>query len=323
MAVRESVGVTDLSYRSIFRVTGTDRASWVHGLVTNDVDNLKEGSGLYAAMLSHIGRMITDLKVYARPEHLILDIHPANAGKVADILKKSIISEDVELEDLTQLLAIISVNGPRSSELVKDLFKQSFSRLGEYDNVAVPFDDNDVLVVKDMHLGEEGLNLFVQRNSAPALWRSVLDALEDNQTQPFGLTAYDSLRLESGRPEFMVDMDESTIPLEARLEKAIHFNKGCYTGQEVIARVRRMVLSKMFLIGMVFDGQKVPVKGDKLYERGREVGRITSSTWSPVLKRPIALGYVVRDLAKAGTSLYSSNENLAAQVVDVPFVRKE
>ncbi|MFQ5998207.1 MAG: hypothetical protein ACE5KO_02770, partial [Candidatus Bathyarchaeia archaeon] len=137
MAVRENVGVTDLSYRSKFRVTGTDRASWVHGLVTNDVNNLKHGGGLYATMLSHIGRMITDLKVYARPEYLILDVHPANAEKVADILKKSIISEDVELEDLTHLLTIISVNGPRSLQLVRHLFKKSFSRnhLEDYDNV--------------------------------------------------------------------------------------------------------------------------------------------------------------------------------------------
>ena len=195
----------------------------------------------------------------------------------------------------------------------------------EHDFTACDFGGATLLIIRSEITGEIGYDLVVQTGALVRLWEALFEKGRTMGVRPIGLRALDTLRIEAGIPRYGIDMDEETIPLEARLEnKAISYTKGCYVGQEVVARATYRGHVNWLLSGLKSEGETVPLKGDKIFSDDREVGHVTSAILSPTLHRPIALAYLRREVSEAGTllTLRVESQAIPVKVVTLPFYQK-
>jgi len=309
--------------RGLIVVSGRDRASYLQGLLTNDISALAAGQGCYAAYLTAQGRMISDLFVYEIGDVILLALPLGTKDTVLAKLDEFIFSEDVQLGDVTETFGAVAVVGPAAASAVA-----AATRSSEPDLQAMPLHGSKrvevggqagiLLRVDDT--GEPGFELVVPREQLPDL----LTSLQAAGAAAIDADTADVLRLEAGVPLFGPDMDQETIPLEAGIEQqAISFTKGCYVGQEVIIRVLHRGHGRVAqkLVGLLLDpGRELPAPGAALQSDGREVGSVTSSALSPALGRPIALAYLKRDFIAPGTVVQLTGG--AATVVALPFVAR-
>jgi folate-binding protein YgfZ len=320
-AARHRAAFVDRSGRGRIVVSGSERASYLHGLLTNDIVSLKPGSGCYAAYLTAQGRMITDLYVYELGDVILLTTIGSVKNTLMAKLDQFIFSEDVQLGDATETFAQIAVVGPRSAAVVASLVsgipEDALRGLSEHANARGTWADGSAIVVRIGDTGEPGFDLYVERAQSDALKGALRSAgvpqLEDAEAE--------ALRVEAGVPLFGRDMDEETIPLEAGIEsRAISFTKGCYVGQEVIIRVLHRGHGRVArkLVGLLVDGDGIPQRDALVRSGDREIGTLTSAVMSPALKRPIALGYLHRDFVEPGTKVTVGD--VGATVTVVPFV---
>jgi folate-binding protein YgfZ len=322
-AARRRAARVDRSDRARLVVSGPDRASYLQGLLTNDVVALKSGEGCYAAYLTAQGRMIADLHVYELGDVMLLTM----AGEVKDTvlakLDQLIFSEDVQLGDVTGTFAQVAVIGPEAAPAVSTALggppAEALAALPEHGNVRAEWAGGTAIVTRVTDTGEPGFDIFVDRAQVTAL----TNALAAAGVVEAGEATAEAIRIEAGVPAFHRDMDEETIPLEANIEsRAISFSKGCYVGQEVVIRVLHRGHGRVArkLVGLLVDGAQVPPPGAAIRSGDREIGRVTSSTRSPALERPIALGYVHRDFLEPGTKV--TVEDASAEVTTLPFVAR-
>jgi tRNA-modifying protein YgfZ len=337
-AVRSAAGVRERQETAFIGVTGTDRLSYLHAMLTNDVAALTPGRGCYAAYLTPQGRMIADMGVLELGDLALVELDGAKKQEVLEKLDQFIFSEDVQLHDLTATLADVAVIGPASPAVVSALFGAAdvpgpdhLASLAEFETVRVGFEGASAIVLSSgRRFGVSAFGIIVERDRVPAV---IAAAVRAGATQ-VNEAAVEVVRVEAGVPRFGADMDERTIPLEAGIEgRAISSSKGCYPGQEVIARVLHRGHGRVAkkLVGISVEGTVVPQRGDTLVADGKDVGVVTTAVYSPTLGMPIALGYVQRDLAVAGTAVVirghvndraaGVEESLRARVVELPFVR--
>ena len=320
-AARHRAAFIDRSDRARIVVSGADRGTYLQGLLTNDVAALTTGQGCYAAYLTPQGRMIADLYVYELGDVMLLTLERAVKETVLAKLDQFIFSEDVQLGDVTDTFAQLGVIGPNAAATIAPLLSGAsadrLEALPEHGNLRATWTGDPVIVTRITDIGQPGYDLFVDRTKADGLRSAIADAgaiALDEQTA-------DTIRIEAGVPRFHRDMDEETIPLEAGIEsRAISFTKGCYVGQEVIIRVLHRGHGRVArkLVGLVIAGDRPPAAGTIVQSSDREVGRVTSSAWSPALQKPIALAYVHRDFVAPGTALTVNGAN--AEVMSPPFV---
>ena len=336
-AARQRAGLIQRADRARIVVSGADRAAFLQGLLTNDIVALKAGQGCYAAYLTAQGRMIADLYVYELGDVLLLTLHRDVKDAVMTKLDQVIFSEDVQLGDVTETFAQIAVVGPAAASMaagVLDVPAETLHGMAEHGNLRTSWlappklagvsssegrGGSPAIVTRAGDTGEAGFDLFVERVHAEALKTSLLAA---GAIEVDAATA-EAIRIESGVPLFHHDMDEDTIPLEAGIEsRAISFSKGCYVGQEVVIRVLHRGHGRVArkLVGLRLEGDRVPPEGTVIRAGDREVGRVTSSTASPALGQPIALGYVHRDFIEPGAKV--TVDGAAAEVVALPFVER-
>jgi folate-binding protein YgfZ len=320
-AARQRSAMIDRSDRGRIVVSGADRASYLQGLLTNDVVALTSGQGCYTAYLTAQGRMIADLDVHELGDVMLLTM----AGDVKDTviakLDQFIFSEDVQLGDVTDAFAQIAVVGPQAAAAVADavpgVAAATLTAMREHDNVRVVLDAGPVIVTRVVDVGEPGFELYAERAPIAAIGQ----ALRRSGVAELDEATADAIRIESGTPRFHRDMDESTIPLEAGIEsRAISLTKGCYVGQEVIIRVLHRGHGRVArrLVGLRVDGTAVPRPATVVRSGDREIGHVTSATHSPALQCPIALGYLHREFVEPGTTVMIGEAR--AEVVAVPFV---
>jgi folate-binding protein YgfZ len=326
-AARRQSASIDRSGRGRIVVSGADRASYLQGLLTNDIVALKAGQGCYAAYLTAQGRMIADLHVYELGDVLLLTMDAGVKDGVLAKLDQFIFSEDVQLGDVTGTFAQIAVVGPDAARVVAAVVaadvagvsEVSLRALPEHGNVRAAWSGGQAIITRVSDTGEPGYDLFVERAQAGALE----PALAAAGTVVLDEATAEALRIEAGVPLFHRDMDEETLPLEAGIEaRAISFTKGCYVGQEVVIRVLHRGHGRVVkkLIGLTFEREPAPAPGAQIRSGDREAGQVTSSTMSPALQRPIALAYVHRDFLEPGTTLTVDGAN--AVVTTLPFVSR-
>jgi folate-binding protein YgfZ len=316
-------------------LTGADRRSYLHGLLTNDITALTEGRGCYAALLTPQGRMISDMRVTELGDRVLIDLPASTAGIVRERLADFIFSEDVEVRDISGEVAQHGLYGPRSAEVIVAALAlerpepgggiaQSTDRLESVPmgaGLEITFGETPIVVLRSDDLGRSGFELFSPAAAAERFVERLLAA----GARAIAAEAAEVTRVEAGRPQFGADMDSTTIPLEAGIEdRAISLTKGCYVGQEIIIRVLHRGQGRVArrLVGMIGSGADGPLSaGMTITAHGREVGAITSAVDSPRLKRPIALGYVHRDSAEPGTVLEIATAAASRQVtvVALPF----
>ena len=302
-AARERAAFVERGDRGAIVVSGADRASYLQGLLTNDIAALAPGTGCYAAYLTAQGRMIADMYVYELGDVILLTLDRAVKDAVIAKLDQFIFSEDVQLGDVTDTFAHIAVVGPEAPRVAAAALggvdAGALAALPEHGNLRVASTHGAAIVARVADAGEPGFDLSVERAQAAGVKSALTSA---------------------GVPKFHRDMDEETIPLEAGIEdRAISFTKGCYVGQEIVIRVLHRGHGRVArkLVGIALTGAQPPPSGARIRSGDREIGDVTSSTMSPALQRPIALGYVHRDFVEPGTTV--DVEGLPGEVVKLPF----
>ena len=322
-AARNRAASIDRSGRGRILVSGTDRASYLQGLLTNDIAALREGTGCYAAYLTPQGRMISDLYLYELGDAILIALPRHVKDAVLAKLDRFIFTEDASVRDVTDAFSEVAIVGPAGADVVTALIGNvagnRIRALPEHGNVRVDFGGAAAIVTRVADTGVSGFEIYLEHAKAAEL-QSRLDAAgvvrADADTE-------ETLRIEAGVPAFGRDMDEDTIPLEAGIEeRAISFTKGCYVGQEVIVRVLHRGHGRIArkLVGLTIEGDHVPAPGAIVRAGDREAGRVTSSTLSPSLNRPIALAYLHRDFLAPGT--FVAVDGSRAVVTELPFVHE-
>jgi folate-binding protein YgfZ len=279
-------------------VAGNDRASFLQGLLTNDVQALKPGDGCYAAWLTPQGRMLTDMHVLESDGMMLLDVPASQAEATAARLDQFLFSEDVKIASLGGALTTVWVHGPAAAAALERTLDGA-AGLGAWQqnhHEHVGFAGESLVVARIDQLGVPGYCAYLSSGNRGAL----VTALEESGARQVGAEAVVAARIEAVYPIFGVDMTADTIPLEAGIEpRAISTTKGCYVGQEVIIRVLHRGHGRVArkLVRLQFEGEGVEPRA-KVMNGDRESGFVTSVALSPT-SGPIALAYVHRDLAVA------------------------
>ena len=321
--VREKSGITDLSGRGKLTVSGKDHLKLLQGMLTNDVVKLETGSGNHAAALTVKGRMLADMRTFKMEDKVLIDLDPGLEETLAGHLNKFKLSYRAEITNSTETYNHFHICGPESSSIVESMFGPSVSGLAEYGFIKADYNGSEILVIKLNRTGETGFDILTAADDGESFLSGVLEQFGPGELKPFGSAAFESLRIEAGIPLFGTDMDDSTIPIEAELWDALDFEKGCYIGQEVIARIKWRGRVNWHLVGFMIPDNSGAGAGTKIYNEEKEIGRITSATFSYTIGSSIALGYIRREFREEGQQvLIKSGENshLKATVCALPFI---
>ena len=313
--IKKAVGLADMSHLGRLRITGKDRVSFLNGLLTNDISQLKENEGQRSALLNSKARVLADLHLYAQPDSLLVDTGESPASHVKEILDMFIITEDVQIQDSSRDLVQLTVQGPRSSQAIKEVLGPEAQDLKQLEQKTL---GPSTIIARD-RTGQSGYDIILPALEAEPVWHGFLLNGGDLGLNPVGSQALEILRLEAGYPKYATDIDENTIILEAGFKDAINFNKGCYLGQEVVARATHIGRVNKQLVGLEVETKDSVSPRSKLMSDGREAGFITSAAFSPGLGRVASLGYANREFAKEGTrvNVQSGQTSLAAVVTKI------
>jgi folate-binding protein YgfZ len=315
-ALKEGAGIAAVAPRRAIGVSGKDRAGFLQGLLTNDIETLIGGRGCYAAWLTPQGRMLTDMHVLESGDMTLLDVPAHLVLSTLQRLEQFLFSEDVQFADLSEALRSVWLHGPAASDVLLGVLTGLVDpgSWREYQNARARFNGAPVVVARISHLGVPGFCAYVEPSREEELQRAM---------QAAGATAathaeIEAARIEAGYPVFGVDMTEDTIPLEAGIEqRAIAFDKGCYVGQEVIIRVLHRGGGRVArrLVGLRREERGIS-EGATIFGGGKEIGVVTSAGSSPQ-HGAIALGYVKRDFTEPGTAVVV--DGVAAEVTARPM----
>lgn len=313
-ALRRSCGLLDRWWVGRLVVTGEDRRRFLNGLVTCDVASLEAGKGSYGFFTSGQGRILADAVILALEDQFWLELPPGTAGDMAAHITKYRIMDRVEVTLLEDWFPMTLI-GPGAGERLA-----SFGALPEddWEHLEGEVLGIGVRVVRQGLLGAPAYTLWVSPEEAPALAEGLLEAGRDSGLVPVGYQALEVLRVESGIPRFGQDFGPDNLPQETGLDFALSFTKGCYLGQEVVARIHYRGHVNRRLCGLFFPGEKPPEEGIRLFLEDREVGGVTSAVTSLALGRPIGLGMIHRRGAEPGTRLRLEGGG-DAQVTELSF----
>ena len=289
--------VVDRSHRDRMRFAGDKSADALNGLVTNDVSALSPGQGLYAAALTAKGKVIADIRILRLEAEYLVDVSARARDGWTSVVQKYVNPRMAKYTDVTGSSRVVGIFGTQARYVAEEVTGVGHSALGillPYNHITVQRDGIDMLVMRSPDLGVEGFEIFV----APEAFDVVWDLTTKAHATPAGIAVCDVARVEAGRPDWGVDMDDNTIPQEANLEElgAISYTKGCYTGQEVVARVHFRGHVNRTLRGLRAPGTvPPPAKATLLDVEGKVVGEVRSSLTSPRFGG-IALAMVRREV---------------------------
>ncbi|MBC7788945.1 MAG: aminomethyl transferase family protein [Anaerolineae bacterium] len=321
-SLRTGAMLVDRSARGRVRIEGPKRSEILTGLVTNDVNALAPGHGQYAAALTPKGKVVSDLRIYAKADHLLVDTPPRSSLRWREMLRKYVNPRIAPHRDVSDELRDIGVFGPRARRLisaVSGVDSEVLGALPAYSHLpGHTISGGEITIARVPDLEIEGFEIFVDPAHFDELW----DGLVSEGACPGGLMAWEIARIEAGRPEWGIEMDDTTIAQEANLDElhAISYTKGCYVGQEVVARVHfRGHVNKLLRGLLCGQNEPLPEKAILVDDQGKTVGDVRSSALSPRLGS-IALGMVRREV-EPGTTLKVQGDGAEgrADVTRLPF----
>lgn len=303
----------DLGWRAKIVLTGADRVRWLNGMVTNNIKDLPIGRGNYSFVLNPQGRILGDLYAYNRGDSILIDTERSQVENLLKLFDHYIIMDDVQVQDKSDAIAAIGLQGKASSNVLKQA------------GVTIP--DLEPMQIAD--LAWNGVNVSVTRMvsddfltfeiwappaAMPELWKALVAA----GAEPVGSEALEKFRIMIGFPKYGTDIRERDLPQETQQNHALNFTKGCYVGQEIVERIRSRGNVHRTFHGFMLNGE-TPERGAKLQADGKEVGELTSVSRIPTAQheRPVALGYIRREALERGARItYAGGE---AQPAKVPF----
>ena len=320
-AVRDGgAGLLDLSSRRGILVSGSEAVMFLNGLITNDMKTLGKNSWMPAVFPNVQGRLLAAVRVIHRDDGFLIDTESATHQTVVNLLQRFTLAGDFQVTDLTSRTVLLSVQGKSAAKVVGATFDDPAMDVEREKVINVKFNgDKEVTLIRTTHTAEDGFDLFVEVDHAEELRQ----ALTKSGAMPISNEVMETLRIEAGIPRYGIDMDDTTVVTETNLDDAVSFTKGCYVGQEIIVRIKHRGHVAKKLTGVNFEHAAPLEKGAKiLSDDGKEIGRVTSSTFSPQLDRSIALGYVKYDFRAPHTNvrIVASDGEIAAKVAELPFV---
>jgi folate-binding protein YgfZ len=302
----ETAGVIDLSFRGRICVLGNDRAQYLHGQLTNDINRLQSGDGCYSALCDAKGRIQSDLNIYALENEILLDFEPGLSELVTDRLNRNIVADDVELCDITADFGLLSVQGPQARAVIAELslsmdLPDSPGAVGWIEDETL----GQIYVANDARLGTAGFDLYAPQNSIPAIADKLITAARIHQGGPIGWNAFEIARIAAGIPRFGQDMTDANLVPEAGLgESAVSYRKGCYIGQEILNRLHTFAEVSKTLRRLEFgNSNDLPAIGSTIQHGDKTVGKLMSIAIPPDHPGAIALGYVHKSANDPGTLL--------------------
>ena len=292
-ALRERAAWLDLSGRGKIRVTGEDRARLLHAMTSNQVETLQPGQGCYAFFLSAQGRILADVNVLCFEDHFLLDTEPATRTKIFEHLDRYIIVDDVTLDDETDRIATLAVEGPEAGAALAALGAPQPST--PYSSAAW----NDGTVARLDTTGRGGFFLMIPAEAK----EPVIAQLAAAGFPPATADDARTVRIECGRPRYGEEITERYLLQETGQLHAVHFSKGCYLGQEIVERVRSRAQIHRVLRKVEIDTEVPPPAGTRLFAGVAEAAEIVSAAFSPAARKTVAMAYVRTPFAEPGTSL--------------------
>lgn len=328
LAVRNNVGIFDVSHMGRVVITGKDAEAFLNYVITNDVATLTENSALYTVMCNEAGGIVDDCVVsrIAKDKFLLVP-NAANREKDYNWLVKHVRGYDVKVEDLSNVSAMLAIQGPKAEETLQKICPEDLSKIERFQCVSTRLVNVDVFVSRTGYTGEDGFEVYVWNTSvekpdnAVKVWNAVLEAGEPLGIEPCGLGARDTLRLEAGLCLYGSDIDENTTPLEARLGFVVKFQKDKFIGKNALLKQKEEGIKRR-RVGLQIIGQGIPRQGFRIYDdKGENIGQITSGTFSPLLKCGIAMAYVQTQYAQEGTlvNVEIRGKKAKAKIVAFPF----
>lgn len=310
--------IMERPYFGHLRVTGADHVDLLHRLTTNELRPLQPGEGQINIFANEKGRIIDRVMLWKFPDSMRLITSPGNSERVATWIDKYVFIEDVKIENLTPALTTLTVFGPKSPQILKAFFNHEFNQHHQ----EIDWSGHRLLVSRTDELQAPGFDLIVETDLAPKLWDELLAAGKPFDLQPMGEAAYEVLRIEAGWPIYGKDFDDQINPHEAGLLPYINFNKGCYIGQEVIARLDTYDKVQKHLTGVILEGNLLPKPQDLIFVDDQEVGYLTSVCYSFGLRKNIALGYVRTKFANEGAEVKVITEEgeISGKLVKLPLL---
>lgn len=332
LAVRNSVGIFDVSHMGRVIITGKDAERFLNYVVTNDVSTLTPDSALYTVMCNENGGIVDDTIVCRLSQDKFLIVPNAvNREKDFNWLIQHAKGFDVKIEDFSDKSAMIAVQGPKAEETLQKVCSFNLSKIERFKCVSTELAGIEVFMSRTGYTGEDGFEVYVWNaplenpENAVKVWSAILEAGRDFGIEPCGLGARDTLRLEAGLCLYGNDIDENITPLEARLGFVVKFQKGDFIGKDALQRQREEGIKRK-RVGLLMLEQGIPRQGFRVYSNeGEYIGQVTSGTFSPLLKCGIAMAYVQTQYAEEGSivNIEIRGRKARAKVVAFPFYDQE
>jgi aminomethyltransferase len=317
-AVRTAAGLFDVSHMGEVRVRGAGAESFLQRLTPNDVSKLSPGRAHYSGLLTDQGTYIDDLLIYrlAADDFLVV-VNASNAPRDFEWIA-SRANGEAEVTNESDRWALLALQGPKAKEILEPL-SPGASEIRYYGFRQGEVDGRPALISRTGYTGEDGFELYVAPEHAPALWRRLVEA----GASPAGLGARDTLRLEAAMALYGHEIDETTTPWEAGLAWIVKLDKGDFLGCDALV-AQKAAGAPRKLVGFEVEGRGIARQGHAVVSEGGTVGTVTSGTWSPTFEKALGLAYVPPDLAAPGTPLTLDvrGRQLAARVVETPFYRR-
>jgi folate-binding protein YgfZ len=312
VALLSGCGVYDLSVRAKVAVTGGDRVRWLNGMVTNNVRDLAVGHGVYAFLLNPQGHILGDLCAYNRGDSLLIDTDQSQSEKLLATFDHYIIMDDVEVVNVSDKLTAIGIAGPKALEVFSTAGFQ-MSELEPLQFADLTWQNVAITIVRGDNTSVESYELWLSPEHVPLLREALIKA----GATAAGTTAVELLRIAAGIPRYGQDIRERDLPQETEQQRALHFSKGCYIGQEIVERIRSRGNVHRKFTGFEVQGP-LPALGTKIQADGKDVGEITSVASLPIAAdRHVALGYIRREIATQGKQVQAGGTQLS--IATLPF----
>ena len=318
--VRRGAGVFDISHMGEFFVCGKDAQSTVNHWIANDVTKLSAGGALYSPVCRENGGIVDDVVVMEEdPDRFLIVVNAANIEKDFKWFQAHK-SGDASLENASDRMGLLAIQGPLSRQVVRALFDIDLNQVSYYHFVKLSSPFGEIILSETGYTGEEGFEIFCSLDRLSFLWRKLMEVGKPIGLKPVGFGARDTLRLESRFLLYGHDMNDETTPLEAGLAWTIGWEKSDFIGKEALETERKRGI-KNRLIGFELSDRGIARDGCSVLVNGRPIGRVTSGTFSPTLKKSIGLAYVTAEHAQVGQviDIEIRGKAVKAQVVKTPF----
>ncbi len=305
---RDSVALIDKNYRAYLGFTGPDRVRYLNAILTNNIKDLPAGQGNVSLLLNPQGHILAEIETYAFADKLFCVSYAMIRERLIAWLDKYIIMDDVTLTDETERYGTLALEGPAAAAVVHEVSGVDIAPFADLSSHDGAVSSVRCRIVKGSPGGVPGAEFVVAREKLAELWQTLLEATRKRGGGPLGYTALSAIRITQGVPWFGYDFGEKQIPHEAGLQDShISYTKGCYTGQEIVERVRSRGQVNRQRVRLGFSGDAVPEAGTTLTVDGKEVGYVTRAAriWDP--PRIIGMGYARREAAAPGSALHWAN----------------